>query len=108
GTVPAIHGITGNTWYDRELKRAVYCTEDKTINGVGTAGSSDGQMSPRNVLTTTITDELRLASNFKSKVIGIAIKDRGAIIPAGHSANGAYWFDAKSGYFITSTYYRNE
>ncbi|TMO91596.1 alkaline phosphatase family protein, partial [Pseudoalteromonas sp. S3260] len=62
----------------------------------------------RNMLTTTITDELRLASNFKSKVIGIAIKDRGAIIPAGHSANGAYWFDAKSGYFITSTYYRNE
>lgn len=108
GTVPAIHGITGNAWYDRELKRAVYCTEDKNTNGVGTAGSSDGQMSPRNMLTTTITDELRLASNFKSKVIGIAIKDRGAIIPAGHSANGAYWFDAKSGYFITSTYYRNE
>jgi predicted AlkP superfamily pyrophosphatase or phosphodiesterase len=108
GTVPAIHGITGNAWYDRQLKRAVYCTEDKSTNGVGTAGASDGQMSPRNMLTTTITDELRLASNFKSKVIGIAIKDRGAIIPAGHSANGAYWFDAKSGYFITSTYYRNE
>lgn len=108
GTVPAIHGITGNAWYDRELKRAVYCTEDKNTSGVGTAGASDGQMSPRNMLTTTITDELRLASNFKSKVIGIAIKDRGAIIPAGHSANGAYWFDAKSGYFITSTYYRNE
>jgi predicted AlkP superfamily pyrophosphatase or phosphodiesterase len=108
GSVPAIHGITGNAWYDRQLKRAVYCTEDKLVNGVGTAGASDGQMSPRNMLTTTITDELRLASNFKSKVIGIAIKDRGAIIPAGHSANGAYWFDAKSGYFITSTYYRNE
>jgi predicted AlkP superfamily pyrophosphatase or phosphodiesterase len=108
GTVPAIHGITGNAWYDRQLKRPVYCTEDKSTNGVGTAGASDGQMSPRNMLTTTITDELRLASNFKSKVIGIAIKDRGAIIPAGHSANAAYWLDAKSGYFITSTYYSNQ
>ncbi|MDP1842439.1 MAG: alkaline phosphatase family protein, partial [Sediminibacterium sp.] len=108
GSVPAIHGITGNSWYSRLNKRSVYCTEDKSVNGVGSAGASDGQMSPKNMLTTTISDELRLASNFKSKVIGIAIKDRGAILPAGHSANGAYWFDAKSGYFITSTYYSKE
>jgi hypothetical protein len=108
GSVPAIHGITGNAWYDGQLKRAIYCSEDKTVEGVGTKGSSDGQMSPRNMLTTTICDELRLATNFKSKVIGIALKDRGSILPAGHSANGAYWFDAKSGSFITSTYYMNQ
>lgn len=108
GSVPAIHGITGNAWWDALQKRSVYCTEDKTVAGVGAKGSSDGQMSPRNLQTTTISDELRLSTNFRSKVIGIAIKDRGAILPAGHSANGAYWFDAKSGYFITSTYYSNQ
>lgn len=108
GSVPAIHGITGNAWYDGQLKRSVYCSEDKTVDGVGTKGSSDGQMSPRNMLTTTICDELRLATNFNSKVIGIALKDRGSILPAGHSANGAYWFDSKSGYFITSSYYMNQ
>lgn len=108
GSVPAIHGITGNAWWDALQKRAVYCTEDKSVAGVGAKGSSDGQMSPRNLQTTSISDELRLSTNFRSKVIGIAIKDRGAILPAGHSANGAYWFDAKSGYFITSTYYTNQ
>lgn len=108
GTVPAIHGITGNAWYDALLKRTVYCSEDRTVEGVGTKGASDGKMSPKNMLTTSISDELRMATNFKSKVIGVAIKDRGAILPAGHSANGAYWFDAKSGKFITSTYYFKE
>jgi len=108
GSVPAIHGITGNAWWDALQKRSVYCTEDKSVAGVGAKGSSDGQMSPRNLQTTSISDELRLSTNFRSKVIGIAIKDRGAILPAGHSANGAYWFDAKSGYFITSTYYTNQ
>ena len=101
GSVPAIHGITGNAWWDGQLKRSVYCSEDKAVEGIGVNGSSDGQMSPKNMLTTTICDELRLASNFKSKVIGIAIKDRGAILPAGHSANAAYWFESKSGKFIT-------
>src|ERR1700744_5409981 len=62
-------------------------------------------MSPHNLLVTTIGDELRLATNFKSKVIGIALKDRAAILPAGHSANAAYWYDGKSGNWITSTYY---
>jgi predicted AlkP superfamily pyrophosphatase or phosphodiesterase len=108
GSVPAIHGITGNAWYDGQLKRAIYCSEDKSVDGVGTKGASDGQMSPRNMLTTTICDELRLATNFKSKVIGVALKDRGSILPAGHSANGAYWFDSKSGFFITSSYYMNQ
>ena len=65
-------------------------------------------MSPRNMLVTSICDELRLATNFRGKVIGVAIKDRGSILPAGHSANAAYWYDNTNGNWITSTYYMNE
>lgn len=107
GTVPAINGITGNAWWDRSQMRTVYCTEDKTVNTVGST-SSNGKQSPRNLLTTTICDELRIATNYKSKVIGISLKDRGGILPAGHSANAAYWYDNTSGKWITSTYYTKE
>lgn len=107
GTVPAIHGIAGNAWWDRDVKRTVYCTEDKTVNTVG-SNTDLGQMSPKNLLVTTICDELKLATNFKSKVIGIALKDRGGILPAGHAANAAYWYDSKVGKWITSTYYMKE
>jgi predicted AlkP superfamily pyrophosphatase or phosphodiesterase len=108
GSVPAIHGITGNTWWDNQLNRSVYCTEDTTVKTVGSSNRDAGEMSPVNMLTSTITDELRISSNFKSKVIGIALKDRGAILPAGHAANAAYWYDGTSGNFITSTYYMND
>ncbi len=104
GSVPAIHGIVGNNWYDKTADKFVYCTDDSTVNTVGNMGRA-GKMSPANMWTTTITDELRLNTNFKSKVIGIALKDRGAILPAGHSANAAYWYDA--GKWITSTHYMN-
>jgi hypothetical protein len=104
GSVPAIHGIIGNNWYSRVLNRSVYCTEDTLAVAVG-GSEAAGRMSPRNMLTTTITDELRLATNFRSKVVGVAIKDRGAILPAGHSANAAYWFDGTTGNFMTSNYY---
>jgi predicted AlkP superfamily pyrophosphatase or phosphodiesterase len=107
GSVPAITGISGNTWWDKEKMRTVYCTEDETVNTVGST-SIAGKMSPRNLLVTTICDELRLATNFRSKVIGIALKDRGGILPAGHSANAAYWYDNSTGNWITSTYYMNE
>src|SRR4026207_1501918 len=107
GSVPAIHGIAGNFWWDNAEQRNVYCTEDKTVQTVGSS-SNMGLQSPRNLLVTTICDELRLATNFQGKVIGIAIKDRGGILPAGHSANAAYWYDAKLGYFISSTYYMQE
>ena len=106
GTVPAVHGITGNSWYDYEAGKMMYCSEDKSVKTVGST-SAAGEMSPRNMLTTTICDELRLATNFRSKVIGIAIKDRGGILPAGHSANAAYWYDTKNGNWITSTYYKH-
>ncbi len=104
GSVPAIHGITGNAWWDYDKNRIVYCSEDKTVKTVG-GSSTSGEMSPKNMLTTTICDELKLATNFKSKVIGLAIKDRGGILPAGHSADAAYWYESKSGDWITSTYY---
>lgn len=104
GSVPSINGIIGNDWYDPQLKRNIYCAEDNTVKTVGSS-SMAGMMSPKNMLSTTITDELRLATNFKSKVIGISLKDRGSILPAGHSANAAYWFDAQSGDWISSTYY---
>lgn len=105
GSTPAIHGITGNSWYDNIQKRMVYCVEDNSVQAVGIENSTAGKMSPLNVWTTTIGDELKLATNFKSKVYGVSLKDRGAIIPAGHSANGAFWYDSKSGNFISSTYY---
>ncbi|RYG01729.1 MAG: alkaline phosphatase family protein, partial [Chitinophagaceae bacterium] len=107
GSVPAIHGITGNGWWDRAMQRSVYCAEDNDVKTVGADGTA-GQMSPKNMLVTSIADELKLATNFRSKVIGVAIKDRGAILPAGHSADAAYWFDGRSGNFITSTYYMDQ
>ena len=108
GSVPAIHGIVGNGWFDPQKMRSVYCTEDSLVSTVGAEAGLPGAMSPRNMQVTTICDELNLATNFKSKVIGIAIKDRGGILPAGHSANAAYWYDSRNGKWITSTYYMKE
>ena len=104
GSVPSIHGIAGNEWTVQATGKSMYCTEDLTVKTVGST-SVAGEMSPRNLLVTTITDELKLATNFKAKVIGISLKDRGGILPAGHSANAAYWFDDLTGNWITSTYY---
>ncbi|MFN9709868.1 MAG: alkaline phosphatase PafA, partial [Bacteroidota bacterium] len=104
GTVPAIHGIVGNNWIEKRENKMVYCSEDKSVKGVGTT-RSNGQMSPRYMLTTSICDELKLATNFRSKVIGIAMKDRGSILPAGHSADAAYWYEAASGNWISSSLY---
>ena len=107
GSVPAYTGIVGNNWFDKTTITNVYCTDDSTVNPVG-SNTKGGKMSPENLWVTTITDELRLSNNFKSKVIGIAMKDRGAILPAGHSANAAYWYDDKSGKWISSTYYMQQ
>ncbi|HCW06179.1 MAG TPA: alkaline phosphatase [Cytophagales bacterium] len=104
GTTPAIHGIIGNDWWDKNLKRSVNCVEDPKQKPVGvTVGNGD--VSPWRLLSTTITDELKLFTQKKSKVIGISIKDRGAVLPAGHLADAAYWLDNASGKFISSTYY---
>ncbi len=107
GSVPAIDGIVGNDWIDQLTGKHWYCTEDSTVETVGAAGT-DGEMSPHNLLVSTITDELRIATNFQSRVVGVSLKDRAAILPAGHTANGAFWFDDASAHFITSTYYMND
>jgi predicted AlkP superfamily pyrophosphatase or phosphodiesterase len=107
GSVPAMHGIIGNYWYDRPTGKSVYCTDDSSVTTIGSV-SPAGKMSPDNMWATTIGDELRLSNNFRSKVIGIALKDRGAILPAGHSANAAYWFDNASGGWISSSYYMSQ
>lgn len=108
GTTPENHGIIANDWYDKRQKKYVYCAEDTTVKTVGST-SKDGLMSPKNMITTTITDQLKLNTNFKGKVIGISLKDRGAILPAGHKADAAYWFEGKNtGKWISSSYYFNE
>lgn len=108
GSVPAIHGIVANDWVERETGARMYCATDTSVMPVGSNSMWEGQMSPRNMLVNSIADELRLATNFRSKVIGIALKDRGGIFPAGHSANAAYWFDDRTGQWITSSYYMKE
>lgn len=106
GSTPAISGIAGNNFMKDNKK--VYCTQDDNEHSVGAPDSKAGRMSPRNMLTTTISDELRLATNMRSKVISVSIKDRAAILPGGHLSNGSFWLDDKAGVFITSTYYMKE
>ena len=108
GSVPSIHGIAGNDFIIQATGEGMYCTDDSTESTVGSKTVDAGKMSPRNMLSSTIGDELRLATNFRSKVIGVALKDRGSILPAGHLGNAAYWFDGKTGNFITSTFYMKE
>ncbi len=105
GSVPSIHGIAGNNFVIDGKK--VYCTDDNTVKPVGTT-SEAGLMSPRNLWVTTIGDEMKLASNGRAKVVGVALKDRASILPAGHNPNGAFWFDDVTGHFITSSYYMNK
>ena len=107
GAVPAVNGIVGNNWFERETGQSTYVTEDKAVRAVGGAEAA-GQQSPRHLLSTTIGDELRLATNFESKVIGLSMKDRGSILPAGHAATAAYWYDGATGNFISSTFYLPE
>jgi predicted AlkP superfamily pyrophosphatase or phosphodiesterase len=108
GTTPENHGIISNTWYDKVNDKETYCTGDDVQNTVGSA-SKNGKMSPNKLLVTTITDELKLATNTKGKVFGISIKDRGAILPAGHTADAAYWFDGgDEGKWISSSFYMKE
>ena len=105
GSVPAIHGIAGNDFHIDG--KQTYCTDDAAVATVG-SNSDAGKMSPHNLKVTTIGDELHLATNYRSKVISVSLKDRASILPGGHTADGAYWFDAETGNFITSTYYRKD
>ncbi|WP_298147296.1 alkaline phosphatase PafA [Flavobacterium sp.] len=107
GTTPRFHGIVGNDWYNKSIKKNMYCTDDASVRTLGAGDEAEGKMSPRNLKATTITDELKLSTNFRGKVIGMSMKDRGAILPAGHFADCAFWY-SKTGAFISSTFYRNE
>lgn len=108
GATPTNHGIISNNWYDKYLKKYIYCVDDTTHKTVGNNGKG-GQKSPYRMQTTTIADQLRLAQNMNGKSIGIAIKDRSAILPAGHTANAAYWFDGGlKGQWISSSFYLDE
>src|SRR5690606_883879 len=107
GSVPAITGIVGNGWYDRRIRRGINNVEDTSVMRVG-APQRGQSRSPRNLLTTTIGEDLNLANGLQSKVIGVSIKDRGAILPAGHLSDGSYWYDSGTGNFVTSTYYMDE
>ncbi len=106
GATPETHGIIANDWYVRKLGRSIYCASDSTVTAVG-GSEENGNISPRNMYATTISDEMRFASNKRSKTVAIAIKDRGAALPAGHTGD-AYWFDGNTGDFMTSSYYYEE
>jgi len=108
GTTPGVHGIIGNDWYDKETDQEVYVASDDSYTSVGTDGDA-GKMSPHRMLTTTITDQNRLHTQFRGKTIAVALKDRGAVLPGGHTANAAYWFEGEEkGNWITSSYYMDE
>ena len=105
GTTPATHGIIGNNWYDKTIDTSVYCAGDTSVQPIGTMDNA-GMMSPHRMTVTTIADENRLATQMRGKTIGVALKDRGAILPAGHTANAAYWFHGMDeGQWISSSFY---
>lgn len=104
GTTPRTHGIIANEWYVKTNGKKMYCVDDSTVKAIGTI-TKEGLMSPKNQLSSTIGDELKMSTNKKAKVFGVALKDRSSILPAGHAADGAFWFDESTGDFITSSWY---
>ncbi len=103
GATPSMSGIIGNDWYDREAGKSVTSVSDDSVRVLG--GEGDGGASPRRLLVSTVGDELKIAHDGRPRVFGISIKDRSAILPSGHMADGAFWFDQKTGRFVSSTYY---
>src|SRR5690606_39955174 len=102
-----MHGVMGNSWYVRETGKTINVIEVPGYTGVGTEPGKEDDNAPSNMASTTVGDELRLHTHFRSRVIGISRKDRGAILPAGHTGQ-AFWFDGSTGNFISSSYYLNE
>jgi hypothetical protein len=106
GSIPAIDGIIGNEWFDRDTRKMVTSVSDeatKLVGGNGGTGSS-----PKRLVGSTLGDEIKIAGPADSTVIGISLKDRAAILPSGHAANAAYWFEHESGQFVSSTYYMTD
>ncbi|WP_035483773.1 alkaline phosphatase PafA [Gaetbulibacter saemankumensis] len=113
GTTPKYHGIIGNDWFDRSLIKNVNCVEDYEVLAIGALNKevNDGKRSPKRMLATTFADENRLFTQMRGKTIGVSIKHRSAILPAGHTANGAYWLDYEhdgTGNWITSSFYMDD
>ena len=104
GAPPSHHGIVSNNWFNNLQEKVVYCVEDEHVSTVGGSYES-GRFSPKKLMASTIGDEIRLASSFRSKVIGIALNNASAILSAGHSANASYWYDDESGAWVSSSYY---
>jgi predicted AlkP superfamily pyrophosphatase or phosphodiesterase len=107
GSTPYYHGIISNDWYDRNSRKNVYCVSDTSYRTIG-ADNKSGRVSPKYLLASTITDELRMSDNGLSRVFSVSIKDRAAVLPGGHMANAAYWYDSKTGKFVSSSYYLKE
>lgn len=107
GAYSSGHGIMANEWWDTQKKRMVTSVQDEATKVVGIASTGSGS-SPHNLQADTLGDELKLATQGKSRVFGVSLKDRAAVLPAGFAGDGAYWIDSKSGAWITSTYYRSE
>jgi predicted AlkP superfamily pyrophosphatase or phosphodiesterase len=110
GAKPAVSGIIGNDWFDRGLGASVTSVSDPATQLVGGIGTGS---SPHRLLVSTLGDELKNAAGDRApermpKVFGLSLKDRSAILPAGHRADAAYWYDTKTAAFVTSTYYRTE
>ena len=107
GSVPATSGIIGNEWYDRKSGKVITSVEDAETKLLGVAGESIGS-SPHNLVVSTIGDELKIADHGASKVIGVSMKDRAAILPSGRMADAAYWIDSKTGAAVSSTWYQQQ
>lgn len=107
GATPRAHGIIANDWYDKKTNSKMYCVYDADVKTIGSENKS-GMMSPKNQISSTIGDELKISTNKNGKVFAVSLKDRSAILPAGHAADGAYWFDEESGNFISSSWYIND
>ncbi len=107
GTTPSQHGIVNNSWHSRALKGSLYCAYDSTVRAVG-GSLRAGRISPANLYASTITDELKMFTQQRGKVIAMSIKDRGSALPGGHLSDGSYWYDSQTGNFMTSTYYMDE
>ncbi len=103
GATPSTSGIIGNDWFDRASGKNVTSVEDPKVRQLG--GSGNKGASPHRMLVSTVGDELKIATGSKARVIGISLKDRSAILPVGHMADGAFWLDSKTGQFVSSTFY---
>ncbi|MBL6592238.1 MAG: alkaline phosphatase family protein [Flavobacteriaceae bacterium] len=104
GTTPSYHGIVGNDWYNPAQGKEIYCVDDNNVDPVGTTNKI-GKKSPKNLLTTTVSDENRISSNFRAKTLSVSLKDRAAILSGGHTSNQTFWFSEKEGIFVSSSYY---